>query len=234
MRPASASARIDRSLVPIVLARSTASRARSDRCARAAFQSDSGASMRASCKAASPMSISVSGSTPIASSAARGALMRGSVGRWRPGARTIQHEVLCTGRFYTKPRQVRLIPSWLGKAAHPRLLSPLQRTTWMAGPSPTMTALGRGHRELVLFGRRQIDFLALLDELLALLLQPRHALSLHAQVLRDFHRAEFRAAHRAEMRDLVCVLRQRLVVEVARRVGIGGGVELILPGELEP
>jgi hypothetical protein len=35
---------------------------------------------------------------------------------------------------------------------------------------------------------------------------------------RDLHRAEFRAAHRAEMRDLVRVLRQRLVVEASRAV----------------
>ena len=39
-----------------------------------------------------------------------------------------------------------------------------------------------------------------------------------AHVLRDLHRAEFRPAHRTEVRDLVRVLRQRLVVHTSRAV----------------
>src|SRR6266404_1128064 len=55
-----------------------------------------------------------------------------------------------------------------------------------------------------------------------------------ADVLRDLHRAEFRAAHRAEMRPLVRFLRQRLVVEALRGVGIEPEVELVHPAEVEP
>src|SRR5690348_11136886 len=54
-----------------------------------------------------------------------------------------------------------------------------------------------------------------------------------AHVLRDLHRAEVRPAHRAEVRELRAVLRQRLVVELARLVRIEAEVELILPAELE-
>ena len=54
-----------------------------------------------------------------------------------------------------------------------------------------------------------------------------------AHVLRDLHRAEVRAAHRAEVRQLRAVLRQRLVVELARLVRIEAEVELVLPAELE-
>ena len=54
-----------------------------------------------------------------------------------------------------------------------------------------------------------------------------------AHVLRDLHRTEFRPAHRAEMRQLVRLLRQRLVVILARGVGIEPEVELVLPAEVE-
>src|SRR5262249_23931313 len=60
-----------------------------------------------------------------------------------------------------------------------------------------------------------------------------HRLGFFAQILCDLHRTEFRPAHRAEMRDLVVILRQGLVVEPARRVGIERQVELILPAEVE-
>src|SRR6185312_15542493 len=72
--------------------------------------------------------------------------------------------------------------------------------------------------------RIEIDVAAHLLELGAHL---RHALfsivqrrGVVAHVLGDLHRAEFRAAHRAEMRDLVRFLRQRLVVEAARGLGV--------------
>jgi hypothetical protein len=53
-------------------------------------------------------------------------------------------------------------------------------------------------------------------------------------VLRDLHRAEFRAAHRAEMGDLVRFLRQGLVVEQARGLGVEAEIELVDPAEVEP
>src|SRR5215212_10964984 len=52
-------------------------------------------------------------------------------------------------------------------------------------------------------------------------------------LLRDLHRAEVRAAHRAEVRELGALLRERLVVVLARDLGVEGEVELILPAELE-
>src|SRR5262249_26832082 len=55
-----------------------------------------------------------------------------------------------------------------------------------------------------------------------------------AHVLGDLHRTEVRPAHRAEVRQLRALLGQRLVVELARLVGIETEVELILPAELEP
>jgi hypothetical protein len=54
-----------------------------------------------------------------------------------------------------------------------------------------------------------------------------------AHVLGDLHRAEVRAAHRAEVGDLGRVLRQGLVVELARPLRIQPEVELVLPAELE-
>jgi hypothetical protein len=54
-----------------------------------------------------------------------------------------------------------------------------------------------------------------------------------ADVLGDLHRAEFGAAHRAEMRDLVGVLRQRLVVIEPRGFRIEAEVELVFPAEIE-
>src|SRR5665213_3788175 len=54
-----------------------------------------------------------------------------------------------------------------------------------------------------------------------------------AHVLRDLHRAEVRSAHRAEVRALGRRGRQRLVVELARGVGIERQVELVFPTELE-
>src|SRR5688572_17382356 len=92
----------------------------------------------------------------------------------------------------------------------------------------------------ILYAR--VDFPALLREFLGLFLHAflqrlrlRDALLLRvfAHVLRDFHRAEVRAAHRAEMRELRAFLRQRLVVEGFRLVGIEPEVELIFPAELE-
>lgn len=66
---------------------------------------------------------------------------RSGVGRSRPmsaNGRPIRHP-------YSKACRPRLIPSWPAKAGHPRLSGLLQRKTWIAGPSPAMTALGRGH-----------------------------------------------------------------------------------------
>src|SRR3989454_12691315 len=89
-----------------------------------------------------------------------------------------------------------------------------------------------------------VDLAAALPELLRLL--PEHPRDrgrllrdavlggVVAHVLRDLHRAEVRAAHRAEVRDLRALRRQRLVVELARRLRIEREVELILPPELEP
>src|SRR5262249_18285989 len=54
-----------------------------------------------------------------------------------------------------------------------------------------------------------------------------------AHLLRDLHRAELRPAHRAEVRDLGALRWQRLVVKLARGLGIQREVELILPAELE-
>src|SRR6267378_2463786 len=48
-----------------------------------------------------------------------------------------------------------------------------------------------------------------------------------ADVLRNLHRTKMRAAHRAEMRELRAFLRQCLVVEFARLVGIETKVELV-------
>src|SRR6185436_3383226 len=63
----------------------------------------------------------------------------------------------------------------------------------------------------------------------------RHALlgGVLADFLRDLHRAELRPAHRAEVGELGAVGRQRLVVELARGLGIEREVELVLPAELE-
>src|SRR6185369_2111315 len=86
-----------------------------------------------------------------------------------------------------------------------------------------------------------VDFGAALDELGSLGFHPlgeRFRLGdpllrgEFADVLRDLHRAEVRAAHRAEVRELGARLRQRLVVELARLVGIEPEVELVVPAEL--
>src|SRR5437773_1992818 len=88
-----------------------------------------------------------------------------------------------------------------------------------------------------------VDLAAALPELLRLLAQPLrehdglggHALlrGVFPHFLRDLHRAELRAAHRAEVRDLRALGGQRLVVELARGLGIEREIELILPAELE-
>src|SRR5215813_8822524 len=52
-----------------------------------------------------------------------------------------------------------------------------------------------------------------------------------AHVLGDLHRAEVWAAHRAEVRALRGRRRQRLVVELARGLGVERQVELIVPPE---
>ena len=95
-------------------------------------------------------------------------------------------------------------------------------------PAPTTVAR--------IFSLRRIDVErpALLDKLARLFRHAGHCFGLPTQVLGDLHRAEFRPAHRAEMRDLVAVLRQRLIVELARGVGIERQVELVLPAEVEP
>src|SRR4029434_541363 len=54
-----------------------------------------------------------------------------------------------------------------------------------------------------------------------------------AHVLRDLHRAEMRAAHRAEMGLFRALLRQRLVVEFARGLGVEREAELRLHAEFE-
>ena len=73
--------------------------ASSDRCRRAACQSASGASIRASCRAASPMSISVSGSWPIAS--------RASLGSAQPAYWRLTRPLAGADRF---PCRLRRIP----------------------------------------------------------------------------------------------------------------------------
>src|SRR3954469_6692759 len=78
---------------------------------------------------------------------------------------------------------------------------------------------------------RVVELAALLHELDRLLLHA--ALYVVAHVLRDLHRAEMRPAHRAEVRRLSAFLRQGLVVELARGVGIEAEVELIGPAKLE-
>src|SRR5689334_16944299 len=52
-------------------------------------------------------------------------------------------------------------------------------------------------------------------------------------LLCNLHRAEVRAAHRAEVRELGPLLRQRLVVVLARDLWVEGEVELVFPAELE-
>src|SRR5918911_4455442 len=54
-----------------------------------------------------------------------------------------------------------------------------------------------------------------------------------AHLLRDLHGAEVRAAHGAEVRELGALLRQGLVVVLARDFGVEGEVELVFPAELE-
>src|SRR3989442_11810707 len=92
--------------------------------------------------------------------------------------------------------------------------------------------------------RPPVDLSAALPELFRLLPKPlrdrgrllRDAVlgGVVADVLGDLHRAEVGAAHGAEVRDLRALGRQRLVVELARRLGIEREVELVLPPELEP
>src|SRR6266849_6871236 len=103
-----------------------------------------------------------------------------------------------------------------------------------AGGSPRTT---RARRSLP-----GIDLRALLHELHRLHFHPlRERLRFRdavlrgevAHVLRDLHRAEVRPAHRAEVRELRAFLRERLVVELARLVGIESEVELVFPAELE-
>src|SRR5580692_4820984 len=96
-----------------------------------------------------------------------------------------------------------------------------------ATPAPTTVA------RIASFRGIDVERPALVQELARLLRHAGHRLGFLAKILGDLHRAEFRAAHRAEMRDLVAVLRQRLVVELARGVGIERQVELILPAEVE-
>src|SRR3989454_6964639 len=84
-----------------------------------------------------------------------------------------------------------------------------------------------------------VDLAAALPELLRLLPEPlrdrgrllRDAVlgGVVADVLGDLHRAEVRPAHRAEVGDLRALGRQRLVVELARGLGIEREVELVLP-----
>ncbi len=57
--------------------------------------------------------------------------------------------------------------------------------------------------------------------------------SVFANVLCDFHAAEVRSAHRAEVRGLGAFLRQRLVVKLARGLGIEREIELIFPTKFE-
>src|SRR6185436_4196255 len=101
---------------------------------------------------------------------------------------------------------------------------------------PSVLALGAGG-EFAL-----VDFGAGGDELGGLLLHPFGEGRLLVELilrgvvpdlLRDLHRAEVRAAHRAEVRELGALLRERLVVVLARDLGVEGEVELILPAELE-
>ena len=54
-----------------------------------------------------------------------------------------------------------------------------------------------------------------------------------AHVFGDLHGTEVRAAHGAEVRGLRSFLRQRFVVELARRLRVEREVELIFPPELE-
>src|ERR1700729_2733819 len=96
-----------------------------------------------------------------------------------------------------------------------------------ATPAPTTVARIDSFRGI------DVERPALVQELLRLLRHARHRLGLLAKILGDLHRAEFRPAHRAEMRHLVTVLRQGLVVELARGVGIERQVELVLPAEVE-
>src|ERR1700722_15845936 len=94
-------------------------------------------------------------------------------------------------------------------------------------PAPTTVA------RIASFRCIDVERPALIEELAGLLGHASPRLCLLAKILRDLHRTEFRPAHRAEMRHLVAVLRQRLVVELARSVGIERQVELVLPAEVE-
>src|ERR1700722_2923139 len=96
-----------------------------------------------------------------------------------------------------------------------------------ATPAPTTVA------RMTSFCGIDVERPALVQELARLLRHAGHRLGFLAKILRDLHRTELRPAHRAEMRDLVTVLRQGLVVEFARRVGVEGQVELVLPAEVE-
>src|ERR1044071_4613012 len=116
----------------------------------------------------------------------------------------------------------------LGPRRHPTLdTAPLNRSVFALRPG--------GEFALVEFGAGG-------DELGGLLLQPFGERGLLVELvfrgvvpdlLRDLHGAEVRAAHRAEVRELGALLRERLVVVLARDLGVEGEVELILPAELE-
>src|SRR5690242_4376205 len=54
-----------------------------------------------------------------------------------------------------------------------------------------------------------------------------------SDLLRDLHRTEMRAAHRAEVRELCALLRERLVVILARHFRVEREVELIFPAKLK-
>src|SRR5260370_23238655 len=58
--------------------------------------------------------------------------------------------------------------------------------------------------------------------------------SVLAHVLCNFHRTEVWSAHAAKMRSLGALLRERLIVKLARRLGVERKIELIFPAKFEP
>src|ERR1700683_2153326 len=96
-----------------------------------------------------------------------------------------------------------------------------------ATPAPTTVA------RIASLRRLYIESGPALKEFARLLRHTSHRLGFLAKILRDLHRTEFRPAHRAKMRHLMTVLRQGLVVELARGIGIERQVELVLPAAVE-
>src|SRR5438128_2436478 len=81
---------------------------------------------------------------------------------------------------------------------------------------------------------RDVELAAVLAELLGLLFHAALLLErVLAHVLRQLHGAEVRSAHAAEVRALGGLVGQRLVVELARGLGIEREVELVFPAEVE-